>query len=75
NNCCKTVLELAERRNDRVLNERLRIEESKFKAMEKKYKGVLKVLMLSWLFFIVVCGVIVMYPKNYNGSQSVLRLM
>ncbi|KAG7970278.1 hypothetical protein I3843_07G074700 [Carya illinoinensis] len=44
NNCCKMTLELAERRHNRVLHERLRIEESKFKVLEKKYRAVLKAL-------------------------------
>ncbi|KAG6686227.1 hypothetical protein I3842_11G007200 [Carya illinoinensis] len=51
NNCCKLTLELAERRNERVLHERLRIEQTRFKSMEKKYNRVLIVLILSWFYF------------------------
>ena len=72
NNCCKITLELAERRNERVLHERLGIEQSKFQAMEKKYKGILKALILSWSFFILFCVVILMSQKKYNVSPPML---
>ncbi|KAG7950086.1 hypothetical protein I3843_13G094400 [Carya illinoinensis] len=51
NSCCKMTLELAERRHEMVFHERLRMEESKYKTLEKKYKGALKVLTVSWFFF------------------------
>ncbi|KAG2673874.1 hypothetical protein I3760_13G109800 [Carya illinoinensis] len=75
NSCCKMTLELAERRHDRVLHERLRIEEAKYEALEKKYKGVFNLLGLTCFFIVTFCGVLLVYPVSCNLSQPMLRLM
>ncbi|KAG2696633.1 hypothetical protein I3760_07G067100 [Carya illinoinensis] len=75
NSCYKMTLELAERRHDRVLHERLCNEEAKYKALEKKYKGVFNLLGLTWFFIVTFCGVLLVYPVSCNLSQPMLRLM
>ncbi|KAG6688628.1 hypothetical protein I3842_03G242100 [Carya illinoinensis] len=75
NTCCKMTLELAERRHERVLHERLCTEEAKFTALEKKYKGALKVLKVSWFFFVLVCAVFISYRSGCNVYRPMLQLM
>ena len=68
------TLKLAQRRNERLRHEHQLIEQAKYKAMEKKYKGTLKVLLTSWLLFFAIVAIIFMYPKNINVCRAVLSL-
>ena len=54
------ILELAQRRNDRINQERVTVEEVKFKFMENKYNETLKVLFLSWFCIVLLCVVIIL---------------
>ncbi|XP_042969767.1 uncharacterized protein LOC122302531 [Carya illinoinensis] len=70
NYCCKITLELAQRRNDKINQERVTAEAAKFSAMEKKYNGTLKVLYLSWFCIVVLCAVIVFYVNDNHVSHG-----
>ncbi|KAG2706626.1 hypothetical protein I3760_05G112100 [Carya illinoinensis] len=74
NACCKMLLELAQRRNEWLHHEYQLIEQAKYKAMENKYKRILKVLLTSWLLFFAIVAIIFMYPKNINVCRAVLSL-
>ncbi|KAG7954396.1 hypothetical protein I3843_11G014700 [Carya illinoinensis] len=73
NSCCKMTLELAQRKNSRINQERVMVEEAKLKAMEKKNKMTLKVLLLSWFCIVVLCAVIVFYLNDNYVCRPMLR--
>ncbi|KAG2671278.1 hypothetical protein I3760_14G126500 [Carya illinoinensis] len=67
--CCKRTLELAERRNERIADERARISDAKIRAVKKKYKCC---LIASWVLFFALLVSLKLSKVNDNENRLML---